>query len=53
MANEHTNPLDDGESKFCKHCGEAYREVRRLPRRVGLCPTCFETELDGGEADTG
>jgi hypothetical protein len=41
------NSLPNGTAEFCDECGDAYREVQRLPGRVGLCPTCFEAVLDG------
>lgn len=41
------NPLGNGEPEFCDECDDAYREVKRIPGTVGLCPTCFEAKLNG------
>lgn len=45
MAGE--NRLGNGEARLCRHCKEPYREIKRLPEAVGLCPTCFEDALNG------
>ncbi|MFB6125778.1 MAG: hypothetical protein ABEJ79_00550 [Halolamina sp.] len=39
----------EGAAQFCRDCQEPYREVKRLPGVVGLCPTCFEQRMYGDD----
>lgn len=41
------NPLGTGTPRFCDHCGEPYREIKRLPGTVGYCSRCFEGIMTG------
>ncbi|WP_424002696.1 hypothetical protein ACOZ4I_02500 [Haloarcula salina] len=51
MADDGTNRLGDGDATYCDECESPYREIQRLPGRMGLCPTCFEAALGGGRSD--
>jgi len=45
------NKLASGRPSYCEECGDAYREISRLPGTVGLCPTCFQDVLNGDVSD--